>query len=59
MNPFTVLPPVVRAYVYLLVFVVGLAFTAWQTAEGNWVEAVASLTGTLTSALAGSNVNQE
>ena len=58
-NPFTVLPPKVRAWIYLIVFLVGLAAAAAQATGGDWLQAVALLVGSLTSALAGSNVNEE
>lgn len=57
-NPLTVLPPKVRAYVYLVVFVLGMAFTAVQAADGDWFEAAAALVGSLTSVLAGANVQE-
>lgn len=57
MNPLTVLPPKVRLYIYLVVFVAGLVVAAVQAAGGDWFQAVALLIGSLTSALAGSNVD--
>lgn len=56
-NPLSdVLPARVRLVVYAVVFVVGLALAAWQAAEGDWFAFAVLLTGSLTSALAGSNV---
>lgn len=60
MNPLNqVLPPKVRLYVYAVVFVAGLIVTAVQAAEGDWFEAVAFLIGSLSGALAGSNITPE
>lgn len=56
MNPLAALPTRVRRTVYAVVFVVGLALAAWQAAQGDWVAFGVLLTGSLTSALAGSNV---
>lgn len=36
MNPFDVLPPKARLYVYSIAAVALLGLTAWQAAEGNW-----------------------
>lgn len=59
-SPLTaVLSPKARAYLYAVVFVLGLVFTAVQAADGNWLEAAASLIASLTSALAGSNISEE
>jgi len=58
-NPLTeVLPARVRLVVYAVVFVVGLVLAAWQATEGDWVAFAVLLTGSLTGALAGSNVDQ-
>ena len=58
-NPLTeVLPARVRLVVYAVVFVVGLILAAWQATEGDWVAFAVLLTGSLTGALAGSNVDQ-
>ena len=57
-NPLTeVLPARVRLVVYAVVFVVGLILAAWQATEGDWVAFAVLLTGSLTGALAGSNVD--
>lgn len=56
MNPLAILPAKVRLAVYAVVFVVGLALAAWQAAEGDWVAFGVLITGSLTGALAGSNV---
>lgn len=60
MNPLTaVLPPKVRLYVYAVVFGLGLVVAAVQVADGDWFEAFAALIGSLSGALAGSNLNEE
>lgn len=46
-----------RVYVYAVVFVLALAWTAYQTADGNVLEAIGGFIVLLQSALAGSNVN--
>ena len=57
-NPLSdVLPARVRLVVYAVVFVAGLVLAAWQAAEGDWVAFAVLLTGSLTGALAGSNVD--
>lgn len=57
MNPLhDALPPTVRRYVYAGGFVAGIAFSAWNAAQGDWLEFAASVVAGLTSALAGSNV---
>ena len=48
-----------RLYVYAVVFVLALAWSAWQTAEGNWLEAIGGFVVLLQSALAGSNVPED
>lgn len=58
MKPLTILPAQVRLAVYAVVFVAGLVLAAWQAAEGDWVAFGVLLTGSLTGALAGSNVDQ-
>lgn len=57
MNPLAVLPAKYRLAIYAIVFVAGLALAAWQAAEGDWVAFGVLITGSLTGALAGSNVN--
>lgn len=58
-NPLNdVLPARVRGAIYAIVFVAGLALAAWQATEGDWVAFAVLLTGSLTSALAGSNVEK-
>ena len=54
-NPFAVLPPIVRKYAYLVAFLVGAGFTAYQAAEGNVAEAIGLGLGTLIPLLASSN----
>lgn len=57
-NPLSeVLPARVRLVLYAVVFVVGLILAAWQATEGDWVAFAVLLTGSLTGALAGSNVD--
>ena len=57
-NPLNeVLPARVRLVLYAVVFVVGLVLAAWQATEGDWVAFAVLLTGSLTGALAGSNVD--
>lgn len=54
-NPLALLPPAVRLYVYVVLGVLFLAFTAWQASEGDWVKAVALFLGSLGFATASSN----
>jgi hypothetical protein len=57
-NPFAVIPAKVRAWIYLLAVLVGLAITCVQAADGDWLKAIAAIAGTLTGALAASNVKE-
>lgn len=58
MNPLNdVLPAKARLVIYALVFLAGLVLAAWQAAEGDWVAFGVLVTGSLTGALAGSNVS--
>lgn len=54
-NPFAVLPAAVRLYAYLIAFVLLLGFTAWQTSEGNLLEAVGLFLASLAPLLAAGN----
>ena len=58
MNPLSILPAKVRLAIYAVVFVVGLVLAAWQASEGDWFAFGVLLTGSLTGALAGSNVSE-
>lgn len=59
MNPLSaVLPARVRLVIYAIVFVVGLVLAAWQASEGDWFAFAVLVTGSLTGALAGSNVSE-
>ena len=51
------LPRTVRLWLYVVVGVLAAAFSAWQVAEGNIVEAVAALIATFSSWLAAGNVS--
>lgn len=59
MNPLAALPAKVRLAIYAIVFVAGLVLAAWQATAGDWVAFGVLLTGSLTSALAGSNVDSQ
>lgn len=59
MNPLAALPAKVRAAIYAVVFIVGLVLAAWQATEGDWIAFGVLLTGSLTGALAGSNVTPD
>ena len=50
-----VLPEKYRKVAYAVLFVLALAFAAWQAAEGDWVEFAGSLVTALFSATAASN----
>ena len=57
-NPLTdALPARVRQIAYAVLFVVALAFAAWQASEGDWTLFAGSLVTSLLGALAASNVN--
>ena len=59
-NPLTsVLPTAARRYLYAALFVIGIAASAWLAAQGDWLTFATSLTGSLISALAGSNVTDD
>ena len=53
-----VIPPKARRYVYGVLALVGLVYTTWQAAGGNWRAALASLVGSAVTALAHANTNQ-
>lgn len=55
MNPLTVLPAKARAYVYALLVLASLGFTAWQASDGDWVEAVSGVVSALVGAQALAN----
>ena len=56
-NPLTdAIPAKWRKVVYAVVFVLGLAVTAWQASDGNWKVALASLIASLVPLLAHGNV---
>ncbi len=50
-----VLPEKTRQIAYAVLFVLALAFAAWQASEGNWVEFAGSLITALFGATAASN----
>lgn len=55
-NPLTdALPARWRKAVYALVFVAGLAVTAWQGSQGNWHVAVSTFVASLVPLLAHGN----
>lgn len=58
MNPLTdAIPAKYRKAVYAVVFVIGLAVTAWQASDGNWRVAVSSLIASLVPLLAHANTS--
>lgn len=57
-NPLSdVLPPVVRKYVYAVLFLAALGFGIWQASAGNWATFAGSLIASLVNLLAASNTN--
>lgn len=55
-NPLTdVLPEKVRKYVYALLSLAALVFSAYQASDGDWVQLVGGLIAALTTATAASN----
>lgn len=59
MNPLTdVLPEEVRKVLYAVLFVLALAFAAWQAAGGNWLEFAGGLITALFGATAASNTGR-
>jgi hypothetical protein len=55
-NPLTdVLPANIRKYAYAVLFLAGLVFTAFQAADGDWVQLAGGLIVSLTGLLAASN----
>lgn len=56
-NPFTVLPAKVRLYLYCVLVIVGLGFTAWQASDGDVVEAISGFVAALLGLMAASNVD--
>lgn len=57
MNPFTVLPPKVRLYVYALIALAAVAFSAWQAADGDWAQFIGGLVVALSHMTAAANVD--
>jgi TRAP-type C4-dicarboxylate transport system permease small subunit len=56
MNPLTnVLPERMRKVAYAVLFVLALAFAAWQAAQGDWTAFVGGLITALFGATAASN----
>ena len=56
-NPLTdALSPKARKVLYAVVFLVGLAITAWQASDGNWKVAVGTFVASLVPLLAHGNV---
>lgn len=51
------LPAKYRKALYALVFIAGLAVTAWQGADGNWHVAVATFVASLVPLLAHGNTD--
>lgn len=57
MNPLhDVLPAKARKIAYAVLFVLALAFAAWQASDGDWVEFFGGLITMLFSATAASNI---
>lgn len=56
-NPFTVLPAKFRLALYLILVVCALGFGAWQTADGNVLEAISGFVTALINLMAASNVD--
>lgn len=60
MNPLTdVLPPKVRRYVYAVVTLAALVWSAWQFSGGDWQEFVGGLIAALVTATAASNTTPQ
>lgn len=57
-NPLAVLPDKARLWLYLLVTLGVMAFTAWQAAEGNWFLAVGGFLVSLQSLMSASNTGE-
>jgi hypothetical protein len=58
MNPLVnVLTPKVRAVLYAALFVVSLAFAAFEAADGDWLKAIGLLVTSLLGATAASNAS--
>jgi hypothetical protein len=59
-NPLTdVLSPAIRRYLYALLFVAGIVYTAVQASNGDWKQAVGAVVVALLGATAASNVNEQ
>ena len=56
MNPLTAIPPKARLYVYAALTLAALALGAYKAAEGDWLEFVGLLLGSLGFGTAASNV---
>ena len=60
MNPLIdVLPPRARKYAYAALSLAAVVYGAYQTANGDWGQVAISVIGTLTGAVAASNVNSD
>lgn len=60
MNPLNdVLPARARKVLYAVLFVLALAFAAWQASDGDWVEFAGGLITALFGATAASNTSVE
>jgi hypothetical protein len=57
-NPLQYLPPSVRTWVYLVLGLVALAIGAYQASDGDWLQAVALLLGSLGFATARTHVDK-
>jgi hypothetical protein len=55
-NPLSVLPTEVRRYVYAALVLAALAYTAYQAAGGDWLQAIGGLLTALVGGTAVSNV---
>lgn len=58
MNPLTVVPEKARLWIYLLISIGVLAFSAWQAAEGNWIIFVGGLLVALQGFMSSSNTGE-
>lgn len=58
-NPLTFLPARYRLAVYAVLGLVALGVSAWQAADGDWLQAVSLFLGSLGFGTAASNVNSD
>lgn len=58
-NPLSLIPAKYRAAVYAGIGIAALGFTAWQAADGDWVEALAGFVIALGNATSASNINPD